>query len=80
MLRLVGLGIKLAKRANVPVIPIALKTDAWGVGQRFKDFGKIDPLKPVRICFGDPLDLKGSGKEDHKFIIEFITGKLNDWR
>jgi 1-acyl-sn-glycerol-3-phosphate acyltransferase len=27
------LGVKLAKRANVPVIPVALKTDAWGKGK-----------------------------------------------
>ncbi len=26
------IGIKLAKRAGVPVVPIALKTDAWGNG------------------------------------------------
>ena len=73
------LGIKLAKRGKVPVIPIALKTDAWGIGRKFKDFGKINPVKPVRICFGDPLHIKGSGKEEHNWIIEFITGKLNDW-
>ncbi len=74
------LGIKLAKRANVPVIPIAVKTDAWGVGRWFKDFGKINPAIPVRICFGEPLEVKGSGKEEHKFIAEFITAKLNSWR
>ena len=27
------LGIKLAKRARVPVIPVAVKTDAWGMGK-----------------------------------------------
>jgi len=27
------LGIKLAKRAKVPVIPVAVKTDAWGMGK-----------------------------------------------
>ncbi|MBW2177934.1 MAG: hypothetical protein JRH03_13480, partial [Deltaproteobacteria bacterium] len=26
------LGIKLARRAKVPVIPVAVKADAWGVG------------------------------------------------
>jgi 1-acyl-sn-glycerol-3-phosphate acyltransferase len=74
------LGIKLAKRANVPVMPIAVKTDAWGIGRRFKDFGKINPALPVRISFGEPLDLKGSGKEEHKYIVEFITARLNAWR
>jgi 1-acyl-sn-glycerol-3-phosphate acyltransferase len=75
-----SLGIKLAKRANVPVIPVAFKTDAWGIGRKFKDFGKINPQIPVRICFGDPLHIQGSGKEEHHHIIEFISGKLKAWR
>ena len=33
------IGVKLAKRAGVPVIPVALKTDAWGNGNLLKDFG-----------------------------------------
>jgi 1-acyl-sn-glycerol-3-phosphate acyltransferase len=74
------LGVKLAKRADVPVIPVALKTDAWGIGKKYKDFGKICPTKPVRICFGEPLHIKGSGKQKHTAIIEFISGKLNEWR
>jgi len=63
----------------VPVIPIALKTDAWGIGRKLKDFGKINPLKPVRICFGDPMQIAGSGREEHESIVEFITAKLRDW-
>jgi len=74
------LGVKLAKRANVPVIPVALKSDAWGIGHRLKDFGKINPQKPVYICFGDPMHVQGSGKEEHRHIVEFISGKLKGWR
>jgi 1-acyl-sn-glycerol-3-phosphate acyltransferase len=74
------LGVKLAKRANVPVVPFALKTDAWGNGRKFKDFGKIDPRKPVHICFGQPLPIQGSGKAEHRHIIEFISEKLKTWR
>jgi len=73
------LGVKLAKRANVPVIPFALKTDAWGLGRKLKDFGKISPEKTVRIHFGHPLNISGSGKEEHNTIVEFISAKLNDW-
>lgn len=73
------LGVKLAKRAGVPVIPVALKTDAWGLGRKLKDFGKISPTKPVKICFGDPLQINGSGKAEHNTIIEFISDKLNSW-
>jgi 1-acyl-sn-glycerol-3-phosphate acyltransferase len=74
------LGVKLAKRANVPVVPVALKTDAWGVGRRLKDFGQINPRKRVHICFGEPMPVNGSGKEEHHHIIEFISKKLNAWR
>ena len=75
-----SLGVKLAKRSEVPVIPVALKTDAWGIGRRFKDVGKIQPAKPVRICFGEPLQITGSGKEEQKVIVDFITSKLDAWQ
>ena len=74
------LGIKLAKRAKVPAIPIALKTDTWGIGRWFKDFGKIYPSLPVRMCFGDPMNVEGSGKEEHNQIVAFISAKLDSWR
>lgn len=75
-----SLGVKLARRAKVPVIPIALKTDAWGIGRKFKDFGKIDPLKTVRICFGDPIQITGSGRQEHESIVAFISAKLKGWK
>jgi 1-acyl-sn-glycerol-3-phosphate acyltransferase len=33
------LGVKLARKAGVPIIPIALKTDVWGEGTIIKDIG-----------------------------------------
>jgi 1-acyl-sn-glycerol-3-phosphate acyltransferase len=72
-----SLGVKLAKRCKVPVIPIALKTDVWGTGSKFKDFGKVSPKKTAHFTFSDPLTVEGSGKEEHKFILEFIAGKLD---
>ncbi len=74
-----SLGVKLAKRGNVPVIPVALKTDAWGNGRKFKDLGKIRPAKSVHITFGDPLPVQGSGKEEYKFIVDFIVKKLDSY-
>ena len=73
------IGIKLAKRANVPAVPVALKTDAWGNGKWIKDFGKIDPDKNVHICFGDPLRISGTGRKEHETIIQFIIDKLKTW-
>jgi 1-acyl-sn-glycerol-3-phosphate acyltransferase len=73
------IGVKLAKRACVPVVPVALKTDAWGTGALFKDFGRIDPAKTVHIAFGKPLEIRDRGSEEHQQIIDFIEGKLKEW-
>ena len=75
-----SIGVKLAKRAGVPVIPIALKTDAWGNGRILKDFGKIDPSKKVHLAFGEPLRIEGRGEEEHKKIMEFIQARLKEWK
>jgi 1-acyl-sn-glycerol-3-phosphate acyltransferase len=75
-----SLGIKLAKRSRVPAIPIALQTDAWGLGRRLKDFGKIRPRRKVHIRFGKPLPVLGSGKNEHLAIVDFITRNLSTWR
>ncbi|MDQ7815735.1 MAG: lysophospholipid acyltransferase family protein [Melioribacteraceae bacterium] len=74
-----SLGIKLAKRNNIPVIPIAIVTDAWGNGKLIKEFGKIDPSKEVRIAFGEPMIITGTGNEQHEKSIEFISNKLTVW-
>jgi len=74
------LGVKLAKRCSVPVVPFALKTDAWGVGRRLKDFGRICPEKTVHIHFGEPMAVQGSGKEAHNIVVEFIEKNLAAWK
>ena len=74
-----SIGIKLAKRAQVPVVPLALKTDAWSNGARLKDFGKIDPAKVVRFAFGEPLWVQGSGAAEHHQVVEFIREHLMSW-
>jgi 1-acyl-sn-glycerol-3-phosphate acyltransferase len=75
-----SIGIKLARRAQVPVIPVALLTDAWGNGKYIKDFGKIDPSKNVYFAFGEPMWIQGRGSEEHETNIQFIRGKLQKWR
>ena len=74
-----SLGVKLAKRGHVPVVPVAVKTDAWGIGKWIKDIGRIDPAKPVRISFGDPVFIQCNGKKEHRIIIDFISKKLREW-
>lgn len=74
------LGVKVARKAGVPAVPVALKTDAWENGRMFKDFGPISPERPVRIRFGAPMDITGNGREQHEAIVRFITGHLDNWR
>ncbi|PLX29437.1 MAG: 1-acyl-sn-glycerol-3-phosphate acyltransferase [Ignavibacteria bacterium] len=74
-----SLGVKLAKRAGVPVVPVALKTDAWSNGRRLKDFGPIDPSKTIHFTFGDPMTVEGNGKEQHEIAAAFIAEQLARW-
>lgn len=74
-----SLGIKLAKRANVKIIPIALKTDFLENGKRFKDFGKLNRRKTVYIKFGSPIAIKGNGKAEHDKVVSFISKNLKLW-
>ena len=73
------LGVKLAKRNSVPVIPIALLTDAWANGKKIKELGKIDPSRKVHIAFGEPIEITGNGSEQHQKVIEFVTDNLKEW-
>ena len=74
-----SIGVKLAKKAGAPIVPIALKTDAWGNGRYLKDFGKIRPCAKVDFAFGKPLWVKDRGREEHEEIVRFITDKLQEW-
>jgi 1-acyl-sn-glycerol-3-phosphate acyltransferase len=73
------IGVKLAKRADVSVIPFALKTDAWGNGLHVKDFGRIDPSRTVHFAFGTPIRVTQQGAAEHQEIIRFIVSKLKVW-
>ncbi len=73
------IGIKLARRAGVPVVPVALKTDFWGQGKKIKDFGGIFPQKKVHFHFGAPIEIKGRGQEEHEQIVRFIGEHVQKW-
>jgi 1-acyl-sn-glycerol-3-phosphate acyltransferase len=72
-----SIGVKLAKSAGVPVVPLALLTDAWKNGRLIKEFGSIDPSQKVYFSFGAPIWVKGRGNEEHKTTIDFICEKLS---
>jgi 1-acyl-sn-glycerol-3-phosphate acyltransferase len=74
-----SLGIKLAKAAGVPVMPVAVKTDFWENGKYLKDLGAIKRNRPIHMVFGQPFSVQGTGKEDHQKIIDFIVSHLQEW-
>jgi 1-acyl-sn-glycerol-3-phosphate acyltransferase len=74
-----SLGVKLAKKAGVDVVPIALKTDFWGNGKLIKEVGPLDHTKHIHIKFGEPIKITGNGKEENQKIIDFIKSSLEEW-
>jgi 1-acyl-sn-glycerol-3-phosphate acyltransferase len=75
-----SIGVKLAKKTGVDVVPVAIKTDFWGNGKLIKEIGPIDCHKPIHIKFGEPFRVKGNGKEENQKIIDFIQSSLKEWK
>ncbi len=74
-----SIGVKLAKKAGVPIIPIALKTDCWQNGSWFKDFGRLDLSKTAHYSFGPPITVVGKGDEEQNEINTYIAHALKKW-
>lgn len=73
------LGVKLAARASVPVIPLALKTDFMANGKWVKDAGYVYPGRPVWFEFGTPIQVEGNGRDAHAAVVNFIVTHLKAW-
>jgi 1-acyl-sn-glycerol-3-phosphate acyltransferase len=74
-----SIGVKLAKKAGVPVVPIALKTDCWNNGSLIKDCGRLDPSKTAYFRFGEAIPIKGKGDAEQEVICDFIEKTLQAW-
>lgn len=74
-----SIGVKLAKKAGVPIVPLALRTDAWMNGKYLKDLGRLNVLRPVHFAFGPVLRVEGRGNEEQQRITEFIAARLSGW-
>ncbi|MDE7241199.1 lysophospholipid acyltransferase family protein, partial [Desulfovibrio sp.] len=68
-----SIAVKLARKAGAPLVPLALKTDAWGQGKKIKELGPVRPGMPIRYRFGAPLTVTGNGKEEQAAICDFIA-------
>ncbi len=74
------LGVKLAARAGVQAVPVALKTDFQQNGRIIKEAGPIHPDKTVHIRFGAPVSATGGGQKAQKQIVDFIATHLARWQ
>jgi 1-acyl-sn-glycerol-3-phosphate acyltransferase len=75
-----SVGIKLAQKAGVEIIPFAVKTDWWGNSRISSYFGKINQSEPIFIRFGEPIRVKGNGREAHRAVIQFIELCQVEWK
>jgi len=74
------IGVKLARAANVPIIPTALKTDFLANGKLIKDLGPIRRDREIHFEFGEPImSVESSGKKEHQIIVDFIMDRLKKW-
>jgi 1-acyl-sn-glycerol-3-phosphate acyltransferase len=76
-----SIGAKLAEKAGVPVMPIAVKTDCEptrpdGKGW-FKDFGTVDPSKDILVSCGPVI--RGAAREMHAASFDWIKARLDSW-
>jgi 1-acyl-sn-glycerol-3-phosphate acyltransferase len=71
-----SLGAKLAARAGVPIVPVAIKTDYHGIGRRIRDCGPTDMSKTAYFKFGPPIHADGNGREAHEKVIAFMMENL----
>ncbi|MEC9493196.1 lysophospholipid acyltransferase family protein [Flexistipes sp.] len=75
-----SIGAKLALRTNTTIVPVALKTDTWANGKKYKDFGRFYPEKDVLISFGKPLEPSSENKNYiHEQVADYVVGKLKEW-
>jgi 1-acyl-sn-glycerol-3-phosphate acyltransferase len=74
-----SLGVKLARKAGVRVMPVALKTDFWGNGKWVRDFGPLHRERPICFAFGEPIEVGSNGRSAHQQVVEFIQTHLNRW-
>lgn len=73
------LGVKLAARTGVPVVPLALKTDFMANGRFIKDLGPVFPGRIIHFAFGSPLKVTGTGRAEHVAVVHHVARNLVTW-
>ena len=70
-----SLAVKLAKRAGVPVVPCAVKTDFWENGKIISTIGDIYPSRTIHMAFGPAISIDGAGRKEQLALLEYIDEK-----
>jgi len=79
-----SIGAKLAEKAGVPLVPLAVDTRCMptresGVFKKvFKDFGTLDTSRDIRVAAG-PVIPCGKAREMHEASFDWIANKLDEW-
>jgi 1-acyl-sn-glycerol-3-phosphate acyltransferase len=73
------IGVRLARAAGVPIVPIALQTSAWSEGRWLQDIGWIVPKRPVRFAVGKPITIDADSRVAQEQVVQFIESKLAGW-
>lgn len=68
-----SIAAKLAGRAGVPLVPLALKTDFLTRGFPIPDLGKVHPRRDVHFHFGPPLAAQSRERQAHRESVAFIA-------
>jgi 1-acyl-sn-glycerol-3-phosphate acyltransferase len=74
-----SLGAKLAAKAGVQLLPVAVKTDYWGSSGILRGFGPVHRDRLIHIEFGEPVPVVGRGKAEHEQCLDFIESRLRAW-
>lgn len=74
-----SLGAKLAARAGVPIVPLALKTDFMRVGKLVRDFGSLDRALKIHFQFAPPIMPPINSREAQAEVVAFIRRCLTGW-
>lgn len=74
-----SMGVKLARRTGVPMVPVAVRTDFLRLGRWHKDMVSVHADRPVRMACGCPISPELSPRAMQDAATEFIASKLSEW-
>jgi 1-acyl-sn-glycerol-3-phosphate acyltransferase len=74
-----SLGVKLARRADVPMVTFALKSDAWGIGWRAALLAPVRPERVVRLAASGPVEVTRPDQPHRAAQLRFLGESLRAW-